>query len=31
MSHALERRLARLEQQRRGNGVLIVNLRKGPV
>jgi hypothetical protein len=31
MSHALERRLARLEQQRGGNGVMIMNLRNGPV
>jgi hypothetical protein len=31
MSHALERRIVRLEQQRSGNGVMIINLRNGPV
>jgi hypothetical protein len=31
MSHTLERRLARLEQQRSGNGVMIISLRNWPV
>lgn len=31
MSHNLERRLVRLEQQRRGNGVKIIDLRRGPI